>query len=64
MKKTTVIALFATSLFLGQAYGAVNLDLEPCINGDVSASGTYTSYAQEQLVKELLSEPCLHGDAA
>ena len=62
MKKTTIIALFATSLFIGQA-GAVNLDLEPCINGEVSASGTHVSDAQERMEKEMLSaEPCIYGE--
>ena len=63
MKKITLVAFVASSLFLGQAY-AVDMDLEPCINGDVSSSGVYVSDKLEQHEIALANEPCINGDAA
>ena len=64
MKKITLIAFVASSLFLGQAY-AVDLDLEPCINGDVSSSGAFASERLEQIANSKAVEayePCIDGD--
>ncbi len=52
-------------LGVGTLYATDSLDLEPCMNGDVSASGTFPSQAAEDrhhfyAVAE--QEPCMNGD--
>ena len=43
--------------------GFDNLDLEPCINGEVSASGAFPSDAAErQFYAAAEQEPCMNGD--
>ena len=53
-------------LVAGQAIAADTLELEPCINGGVSASGLFVSQAQEdayrtQTLADLELEPCING---
>lgn len=63
-----------TALFSAvQAAEAPNEDLEPCMHGDVSASGTYASDAEEALARsrmenadpvQLALEPCINGEVS
>ena len=64
---TSVIAFLFTA---AQADQTSPLDLEPCINGGVSASGTYATQAAEDLASnyqrgselvDLAYEPCVNG---
>ena len=57
MKNPSSILLVTTVISLAPA-GASNLDLEPCINGTVSASGMYVSEEAEAIAQD----PCLNGD--
>ena len=44
------------------AYATGSLDLEPCMNGDVSASGAFPSDAAErQFYAVAEQEPCMNG---
>jgi len=44
------------------AYAAGSLDLEPCMNGEVSASGAFPSDAAEvQFYAAAEQEPCMNG---
>ncbi len=57
--KKTVTSMFALLMIsVGSVYATVNLELEPCINGEVSASGNFPSQAQED---EFYLEPCING---
>ena len=58
--------LFAVIYMTVTAASAADVDdsLEPCINGDVSASGSYSSQMQEDKQKyaaEHNLEPCIDG---
>ena len=58
--------IFGAVLVAGQAIAADTLELEPCINGGVSASGLFVSQAEEDAhrTKMLVShdlEPCING---
>ena len=57
MKKMLTVSLIAVAMFLGQA-AAANLDLEPCVNGDVSTSGLFNTENAETVA----FEPCINGD--
>lgn len=63
MTKLTTCVLTTTLLFgMGTAY-ASNLDLEPCMNGAVSASGTFPTQEAENRFHALAAqEPCINGD--
>ena len=58
MKKTFTSIIVSILISAGSAYAAVDMDLEPCINGDVSASGSFTSQSQED---NFNLEPCIDG---
>ena len=57
--KPSILALF---LGFTTAASATNLQLEHCINGQVSASGLYETDAGEQAARVALWEPCIVGD--
>ena len=70
---STVIVLFAAFALTQTVQAATEEDLEPCINGGVSATGLYVSQAEEdrtmlselvdsdQIFDELELEPCVNG---
>jgi hypothetical protein len=56
---TTSLLLSAGTIYAG------NLDLEPCMNGDVSASGAFPTQVAEDRHHYLAvaeQEPCMNGD--
>ena len=61
-----VTCTLSTGLLLGVGtLYADNLDLEPCMNGDVSASGTFPTQAaedQHHFYAMAEQEPCMNGD--
>ena len=63
MNKLTAY-VFASTFLLGTAtVYASSLDLEPCMNGDVSASGTFPSQEAEDRFRTLVEqEPCINSD--
>ena len=66
MNKLVTYILTTSLLFgVGTLYATDSLDLEPCINGDVSASGTFpTQVAKDrhQFYAMAVQEPCMNGD--
>jgi len=71
MKKSVQIALLGFSLVSVSTLATENLELEPCINGEVSASGAfinqdaedhYHKSLQQSEVPEL--EPCINGEVS
>lgn len=64
MKNLMLISLIAASLTTGQVFAENSLELEPSINGEVSASGLYASQAEEDEAFAELSEPCIYGSEA
>jgi len=69
MKKCFQIALLGLSLVSLIALADENLDLEPCINGEVSASGLFINQeAEEEYYRDLQQadnlelEPCINGE--
>ena len=62
MKILVTTILIASVCCFSQAFGENALELEPSINGEVSASGMYASQAEEDQALALMSEPCLYGD--
>ena len=65
MKKIVFAVIYLTLT----AASAADADdsLEPCINGDVSASGNYSSQMQEDKQKYALEyelEPCMNSDVS
>jgi len=62
MKKIALIFLVTASLSFVQAHAEDSLDLEPCINGAVSASGEYPTQAQEDQALQEQSEPCIYSE--
>ena len=70
MAKLITISIVAVWFTAVHADPTSQLDLEPCINGGVSASGTYPTQAAEDLAKarqeqsdlgDLAYEPCING---
>lgn len=69
MLKSKLFAVFAVSSTLTMALQAADLDLEPCINGAVSAMGEFSAQAFEDLSislnalheDEYALEPCING---
>ena len=67
------IAMLATIIWTQGVQAAMDEDLEPCINGGVSATGLYASQAEEDRAKrlgimtnswiagQLDLEPCING---
>ncbi len=71
MKKSIQIALLGLSMVSVSTLADVNLELEPCINGEVSASGLFPTQAAEdaynmalQQAEVLELEPCINGDVS
>ena len=73
MKSIAVLSALIVWLPLAQAEQAKDLDLEPCINGGVSASGTYVSDEAEALARTVVDttefaplalEPCINAEAS
>ncbi len=62
MKKLAMISLMAVAFGSGQAFAEEDLGLEPCVNGEVSASGLYVTQAEENRALAALTEPCIHGE--
>ncbi|MDJ0891822.1 MAG: hypothetical protein QNK18_11610 [Gammaproteobacteria bacterium] len=70
MGKLITASVIAFLFTTAQADQTSPLDLEPCINGGVSASGTYPTQAAEDLASsyqrgselvDLAYEPCVNG---
>ena len=59
MKPIMLVSLIAASLSMGQVFAEDALDIEPAINGEVSASGLYATQAEEDEAFAALSEPCM-----
>ena len=58
-KTVSICLLLGASL----AYASGSLDLEPCMNGEVSASGAFPSNAAElQFYAVAEQEPCMNGE--
>jgi hypothetical protein len=62
-----VTCMLTTSLLLGVGtlYATDGLDLEPCVNGDVSASGIFPTQVAEDrhhFYAMAVQEPCINGD--
>jgi hypothetical protein len=72
MKTTFNFALFGLYAMATNALAMdYDLDLEPCINGDVSESGLFASQEEEDrfisdriAVSNLDLEPCINGDVS
>ena len=62
MKKLLLTSLSLVTFSFGQVLADDALELEPSINGEVSASGLYASQVEEDQALAMLSEPCIHGD--
>jgi len=67
MMNKIVTCILTTSLLfgVGTLYATDSLDLEPCINGDVSTSGTFPTQVTEdrhQFYAMAVQEPCMNGD--
>ena len=62
MKKLLTITFFAASLSMTPVFANDSLDLEPAINGGVSALGAYASQAEEDAAYALAYEPCIDSD--
>ena len=73
MGKLITVSVMAFWFTAVQADQNAGLDLEPCINGGVSAGGTYPTQAAEDLANgyqeqselaDLAYEPCVNGDVS
>ena len=72
MKTTINFALFGLYAMASNALAVeYDLDLEPCINGDVSESGLFASQEEEDrfvrsrfALSDLDLEPCINGDVS
>ena len=62
MKNLVLTSLIMTAHPVGQVLAESALDLEPSINGEVSASGLYATQAEEDHALSQLSEPCIYGE--
>ena len=66
MMNRLMTCALATSLLFGVGtLNANSLDLEPCMNGDVSASGTFPTQAVEDrqhFYAMAEQEPCMNSD--
>ena len=73
MEKLVAVFVIAFGFSTAQAGQVTDLDLEPCINGGVSASGTYPTQEMEELTHafqdgsefgSLAYEPCVNGEVS
>lgn len=64
MKTLLLTSLIAVAFSSSQAFAGDDLELEPSINGEVSASGMYPTQEEEDRALALLSEACIYGDQA
>lgn len=72
MKATIYFAFFGLFALAANALALeYDLDIEPCINGDVSESGLFASQEEEdRFVRDRLEasdldlEPCINGDVS
>ena len=64
MKTLVLTSLMVVVFSSGKVVAEDNLDLEPSINGLVSASGMYPTQEAEDRALALLSESCIYGDQA
>jgi len=67
MMNKLVTCILTTSLLfgVGPLFAMDSLDLEPCINGGVSASGTFPTQIAEdrhQFYAMAVQEPCMNAD--
>lgn len=70
MKRTIQVTLFSVCMVAYVAM-AENYELEPCVNGEVSASGLFpTQEAEDRFIISQLQasnwdlEPCINGDVS
>lgn len=68
MKQTILAMLVGYSVFSNPVYAVDDNNLEPCINGEVSATGLFETQEAEDryfrnkfLRKKLAAEPCISG---
>ncbi len=73
MRSVATGALLAVLFSSVQAAEMVNEELEPCLNGEVSASGNYVSDAEEMRARSMIEnadtgrlalEPCVNGEVS
>lgn len=71
MKRTIQATLLSIFVITSGAALAENYELEPCVNGEVSASGLFpTQEAEDQFITSRLQasnwdlEPCINGDVS
>jgi len=64
MNKSTLFGAVLMMAIAGHVGAADNLEMEPCINGEVSASGLFASQAEEDAYNAEAQEPCIHGELA
>ena len=72
MKRYALLATLTLGSVLAVAGAVRDLDLEPCINGAVSAKGEFPEQALEEIATSLAEtspseyalEPCINGDVS
>ncbi len=62
MKPLLLTIFIAVAFASSPAFAEDDLELETCINGEVSASGMYPTQEEEDQALALLSEACIYGD--
>ena len=73
MKRSAIVCVLLAAATVHADPSSRALDLEPCINGGVSALGTHETQYAEDLARiddtidpfdELALEPCINGDVS
>jgi hypothetical protein len=64
VKTAMLIPLIGATLLAAHSYAAENFELEPCINGRVSAYGLYPTQELDDRAQELVLEPCINGQVS
>ncbi len=62
MKPLLLTSVIAVAFASSPAFAEYDLELESCINGEVSASGMYPTQEEEDQALALLSEACIYGE--
>ncbi len=64
MNKAMLIGVLSLFVTMVQGVNAGNLDFEPCVNGGVSASGSYPTQALEDEYGPYGLEPSINGQVS
>ena len=64
MKQLVMTTMICGAFSFSQAFAEDALELEPSINGEVSASGLYATQEEEDKASALSSEACIYGGEA